>query len=55
MFDRVNIEPVGVPAIDMSAITQLADNDDMGDQFVAEIIEVFLATWLNVSAQSDCR
>jgi len=26
----------------MSAIMQLADNDDMGDQFVAEIIKVFL-------------
>jgi HPt (histidine-containing phosphotransfer) domain-containing protein len=39
----VSIETVGVPAIDMSAITQLADNDDMGDQFVAEIIEVFLS------------
>ena len=26
----------------MSAIMQLADNDDMGDQFVADIIKVFL-------------
>jgi len=27
----------------MRAITQLADNDDLGDQFIAEIIKVFLA------------
>ena|SRR5579863_3252194 len=32
----------GVPVIDMSAIMQLADNDDMSDQFVSEIIKVFL-------------
>ncbi len=31
-----------VPVIDMSAIMQLADNDDMSDQFVTEIIKVFL-------------
>jgi HPt (histidine-containing phosphotransfer) domain-containing protein len=31
------------PAIDMSAIMQLADNDDTGDQFITEIIKVFLA------------
>jgi HPt (histidine-containing phosphotransfer) domain-containing protein len=43
IFDRVSIETVGVPAIDMSAIRQLANNDDLGDQFVAEIIEVFLS------------
>ena len=30
------------PAIDMSAIMQLADNDDAGDQFIADIIKVFL-------------
>lgn len=30
------------PAIDMSAIIQLADNDDTGDQFIADIIKVFL-------------
>ena len=30
------------PAIDMSTIMQLADNDDTGSQFVAEIIKVFL-------------
>ncbi len=39
----VSTETAGVPPIDMSAIRQLADNDDMGDQFVAEIIDVFLA------------
>jgi histidine phosphotransfer protein HptB len=41
-FDRVSSETATVPAIDMRAIMQLADNDDMGDQFVAEIIKVFL-------------
>jgi HPt (histidine-containing phosphotransfer) domain-containing protein len=41
-FDGVSSATSGVPAIDMSAIMQLADNDDMGDQFVAEIIKVFL-------------
>lgn len=35
-------ETASVPAIDMSAIMQLADNDDMSDQFVTEIIKVFL-------------
>ena len=38
-----NIEPASVPAIDMSAITQLAENDELGEQFVADIIDVFLA------------
>jgi HPt (histidine-containing phosphotransfer) domain-containing protein len=41
-FDRVSTEATGVPAIDMTAIMQLADNDDTGGQFVAEIIKVFL-------------
>jgi HPt (histidine-containing phosphotransfer) domain-containing protein len=36
-------EPASVPAIDMVAITQLAEGDENGDQFVAEIIDVFLA------------
>ena len=31
-----------IPAIDMSAIMQLADNDDTGGQFIADIIKVFL-------------
>jgi histidine phosphotransfer protein HptB len=39
---EVSTETTSVPAIDMSAILQLADNDAMGDQFVAEIIKVFL-------------
>ena len=30
------------PPIDMRAIMQLADSDDTGDQFIAEIIKVFL-------------
>ena len=38
----VSTETASLPAIDMSAIRQLADNDDMGDQFIAEIIDVFL-------------
>jgi HPt (histidine-containing phosphotransfer) domain-containing protein len=40
---RVSTEPAIVPAIDMRAITQLAADDDIGDQFIAEIIDVFLA------------
>jgi HPt (histidine-containing phosphotransfer) domain-containing protein len=43
MIDGVSTETTSVPAIDMSAIMQLADNDDAGDQFVAEIIKVFLS------------
>lgn len=42
-FDRVSSATADVPAIDMTAIMQLADNDDIGGQFVAEIIKVFLA------------
>jgi len=41
-FDRVSSATTTVPAIDMTAILQLADNDDTGDQFIAEIIKVFL-------------
>ena len=41
-FDGVSAETTGLPAINMSAIIQLADNDDTGDQFVVEIINVFL-------------
>jgi HPt (histidine-containing phosphotransfer) domain-containing protein len=33
----------GVPTIDMRTISQLAEGDETGDQFVAEIIDVFLA------------
>jgi len=32
-----------MPAIDMRSISQLAESDEDGDQFVAEIIDVFLA------------
>jgi HPt (histidine-containing phosphotransfer) domain-containing protein len=39
----VTTETTRVPTIDMSAIMQIADNDDVGDQFIAEIIKVFLA------------
>jgi HPt (histidine-containing phosphotransfer) domain-containing protein len=38
----VSIETASVPAIDMRAITQLAESDELGEQFVAEIIGVFL-------------
>ena len=41
-FIRVSNETTCVPAIDMSALMQLADNDGTGDQFIAEIIKVFL-------------
>jgi HPt (histidine-containing phosphotransfer) domain-containing protein len=33
----------GVPTIDMRSISQLAEGDEMGDEFIAEIIDVFLA------------
>ena len=41
-FDLVSSATTTIPAIDMSAIMQLADNDDTGDQFIANIIKVFL-------------
>jgi HPt (histidine-containing phosphotransfer) domain-containing protein len=39
----VSIETASVPTIDMRAITRLAESDELGEQFVAEIIDVFLA------------
>jgi HPt (histidine-containing phosphotransfer) domain-containing protein len=36
-------ESAGTPTIDMRSISQLAEDDKNGDQFVAEIIDVFLA------------
>jgi HPt (histidine-containing phosphotransfer) domain-containing protein len=33
----------GMPTIDMRSISQLAEGDGTGDEFVAEIIDVFLA------------
>lgn len=39
----MSTETASVPTIDMGAISQLAQSDDAGDQFIAEIIEVFLA------------
>jgi histidine phosphotransfer protein HptB len=42
LIDRVNTETTNVPAIDMRLITQLSEIDEAGDQFVAEIIKVFL-------------
>ncbi len=40
---RVSIETASVPAIDMRAISQLAAGDEHGEQFVTEIIGVFLS------------
>jgi HPt (histidine-containing phosphotransfer) domain-containing protein len=39
----VSTETASVHAIDMRAISQLAESDDTGDQFIAEIIEVYIA------------
>jgi HPt (histidine-containing phosphotransfer) domain-containing protein len=39
---RVSIETASVAAIDMRSIAQLAENDELGEQFVTEIIDVFL-------------
>lgn len=39
----MSIEPASVPAIDMRSITQLAESDELGEQFVTEIIDVFVA------------
>ena len=38
----MRIETASVPAIDMLAIAQLAESDELGEQFVTEIIGVFL-------------
>jgi HPt (histidine-containing phosphotransfer) domain-containing protein len=38
----LDAEAATSPAIDMRAITQLAENDALGEQFIAEIIDVFL-------------
>ena len=40
---RVSTECATVPAIDMRSIKQLAEGDEMGVQFIADIIDVFLA------------
>ena len=40
---RVSTEAAIVPAIDMGAITKLAEGDELGEQFIANIIDVFLA------------
>jgi HPt (histidine-containing phosphotransfer) domain-containing protein len=42
-IDPMSLEAASVPAIDMQTILQLAEGDEMGAQFVAEIIAVFLA------------
>lgn len=38
----MNLEAARVPAIDMRAISQLAEDDQLGRRFVAELIDVFL-------------
>jgi HPt (histidine-containing phosphotransfer) domain-containing protein len=39
----MNNEPTDAPTIDMQSITQLAEGDGLGQKFVAEIIDLFLA------------
>lgn len=39
----MSTETTGTPTIDMRSISQLAEGEETGDQFVAEIIDVFLA------------
>ena len=36
-------ETAGMPTIDMRSISQLAEGEELGDQFIANIIDVFLA------------
>ena len=38
----MNTEAASPPAIDMTAITQLAEGGELGEQFIVEIIDVFL-------------
>ncbi|MGH7925336.1 MAG: Hpt domain-containing protein [Candidatus Binatus sp.] len=38
----MSIEAASVPTIDMRAITQIAEGDDAGAQFITQIIDVFL-------------
>ncbi len=40
---EMTTETAGMPTIDMRSISQLAEGDEDGDRFVAEIIDVFLA------------
>jgi len=40
---EMSSETMGMAAIDMRSISQLAEGDETGDQFIAEIIGVFLA------------
>ncbi len=42
LFKGVSTEVASVPAIDMRSITQLAEGDESGKEFIAEIIDVFL-------------
>ncbi|HKN14346.1 MAG TPA: Hpt domain-containing protein [Candidatus Binatus sp.] len=38
----MSTETASVPALDMNAITQLAEGDELGERFIAELIDVFL-------------
>jgi HPt (histidine-containing phosphotransfer) domain-containing protein len=42
MIPSVNQQKSSVPAIDMRSITELAEGEELGDAFVAELIFVFL-------------
>jgi HPt (histidine-containing phosphotransfer) domain-containing protein len=42
MIARVNEQKISCPTIDMRSITQLAEGEELGDAFVAELIFVFL-------------
>jgi HPt (histidine-containing phosphotransfer) domain-containing protein len=42
MIARVNEQKISCPTIDMRPITQLAEGEELGDAFVAELIFVFL-------------
>jgi HPt (histidine-containing phosphotransfer) domain-containing protein len=42
MIARVNEQKINCPTIDMRPITQLAEGEELGDAFVAELIFVFL-------------
>ena len=42
MIVRVNQQKISCPTIDMRSITKLAEGEELGDAFVAELIFVFL-------------
>jgi HPt (histidine-containing phosphotransfer) domain-containing protein len=42
LIKGVSTEAESIPAIDMRSISQLAEGDELGKEFIAEIIDVFL-------------